>query len=130
LAAPTIELQDVSFAYGDAPVLHDVTLNVPAGSTTSIVGPTGGGKSTLVKLLVGLRTEYMGTITLDGNELCDIAPAAMREHVALVPEHVHLFPGRVRENITLLQPADDAAIGNALASLRLEPWLRGLPDGL
>jgi ABC-type multidrug transport system fused ATPase/permease subunit len=129
-SAPTVRVNGVSFAYGDRPVLHAVSLTLPAGSTTALVGPTGSGKSTLVKLLLGLRDGYSGAITLDGTELRELDPAELRRHVGLVPQQVHMFPGTVRDNITLLQPADDGAIESALTAIGLSTWLQRLPHGL
>ena len=95
-----IVLQHVTFAYrAGFPVIRDLSLHIPAGKTIAIVGSTGSGKSTLVKLLLRLYEVEAGKITLDGIELRDLRLRDLRYCMGLVSQDVFLFHGTVRENI-------------------------------
>ncbi|MEM7065300.1 MAG: ABC transporter ATP-binding protein [Cyanobacteria bacterium P01_B01_bin.77] len=95
-----IAFQDVTFAYRDRPpVMQHLTLKVPAGKTTAIVGATGSGKSTLVKLLLRFYEISKGQITLDGHDLCNLHLDDLRRAIGLVSQDVFLFHGTVAENI-------------------------------
>jgi ATP-binding cassette subfamily B protein len=95
-----IEVKNLTFAYAEGPpVLHDVSLTVPAGETLGIVGSTGSGKSTLVKLLLRLYAVQEGSISLDGSPIDEIRLEDLRGSMALVSQDVFLFHGTVRENI-------------------------------
>ncbi len=95
-----VEFQDVSFAYqGRSPVIQNLSLEIPAGKTIAIVGSTGSGKSTLVKLLLRLYEVHSGTITLDGIEIHKLQLRDLRRAIGLVSQDVFLFHGTVRENI-------------------------------
>ena len=95
-----LELRDVTFAYnGRTPVIQNLSLRIPAGKTIAIVGSTGSGKSTLVKLLLRLYEVQAGTITLDGIELRELKLKDLRSCIGLVSQDVFLFHGTVAENI-------------------------------
>ncbi len=95
-----IVLSQVSFAYQDRlPVIQNLSLHIPAGKTTAIVGSTGSGKSTLVKLLLRLYEIQAGSITLDGLELRDLNLRDLRAGIGWVSQDVFLFHGSVSENI-------------------------------
>nr|WP_246841368.1 ABC transporter ATP-binding protein [Chroococcidiopsis sp. TS-821] len=95
-----IELHNVTFAYNKRdPVIENLSLSVPAGKTIAIVGSTGSGKSTLVKLLLRLYEVQSGRITLDGIELRDLRFDDLRRAIGLVSQDVFLFHGTVAENI-------------------------------
>jgi ATP-binding cassette, subfamily B, bacterial len=90
----------VTFAYGDGrPVLKDLSLQIWAGRTAAIVGATGAGKSTLVKLLLRFYDVQTGRILLDGHDLRDLVMADLRGAIGFVSQDVFLFHGTVRENI-------------------------------
>jgi ATP-binding cassette, subfamily B, bacterial len=95
-----LAMEGVGFAYrGREPVLTDFDLHVPAGATVAVVGPTGSGKSTLVKLLLRLYEVGEGTVRLDGIDVRDLRMDDLRRAVALVSQEVFLFPGTVAENV-------------------------------
>jgi ATP-binding cassette subfamily B protein len=95
-----IVFEDITFAYTDrAPVVEHLTLKVPAGQTIAIVGSTGSGKSTLVKLLLRLYEVHQGRITLDGMDLRQLNLADLRQGIGLVSQDVFLFHGTVADNI-------------------------------
>jgi ATP-binding cassette subfamily B protein len=95
-----VKFQDVSFAYkGRSPVIQNLSLDIPTGKTIAIVGSTGSGKSTLVKLLLRLYEVHSGRITLDGIEIHKLQLRDLRRAIGLVSQDVFLFHGTVRENI-------------------------------
>jgi len=95
-----LEFQHVTFAYNQRrPVIQDLSLQIPAGKTIAIVGSTGSGKSTLVKLLLRLYEVQAGTMTLDGMELRQLRLRDLRSCIGLVSQDVFLFHGTVAENI-------------------------------
>lgn len=135
-----IVFTDVSFAYparNDEPpvrVLEGVDLTIPAGAFVGIVGPTGGGKSTLLDLLVGLLEPTSGTITVGGVELGS-APRWWWEQLGVVSQAVYLTPGTIRENVAFSHPAPQSAsveerIWQSLAIAQLTETVRALPQGL
>ncbi|EDX76924.1 ABC transporter, ATP-binding protein [Coleofasciculus chthonoplastes PCC 7420] len=96
-----LALKNITFSYqGRHPVIENLSLLMPAGKTIAIVGATGSGKSTLVKLLLRLYEVQDGTITLDGIDLRQLQLADLRQAIGLVSQDVFLFHGTVRENIT------------------------------
>lgn len=98
--AGEVVFEQVTFAYCDRnPVVTDLTLKVPAGKTIAIVGSTGSGKSTLVKLLLRLYEVDSGRITLDGHDVRQLNPQDLRRAIGLVSQDVFLFHGTVAENI-------------------------------
>ena len=105
-----LELRGLSFAYpGSPPVLHDVSLRVPAGSTLAIVGPTGSGKTTLVNLLPRLWDAPPGTLFIDGHDVRRIPLAVLRGAIGFVPQESFLFSDTVRENVAFGLREPDAA---------------------
>lgn len=100
-----VELNNITFAYNDRhPVIENLSLHIPAGKTIAIVGSTGSGKSTLVKLLLRLYEVHSGTITIDGIELRQWNLRNLRSHIGLVSQDVFLFHGTVAENIAYGSP--------------------------
>jgi ATP-binding cassette subfamily B multidrug efflux pump len=113
--AGTIAFRHLSFAYASGPeVLHDVSLDVPAGSSLAIVGPTGSGKSTLVSLIARLQDATPGEVTIDGRPVRDYPLATLRGAIGFVPQETFLFSETIRENIAFGVPeAGDEAIAAA-----------------
>ncbi|HLA78949.1 MAG TPA: ABC transporter ATP-binding protein [Vicinamibacteria bacterium] len=104
-----VEFRRLSFGYGGEPVLRDIDLSVPAGSTVAIVGPTGCGKSTLVSLLPRLYQAPPGTVFVDGRDVRRIPLGELRAAVGLVPQETFLFSASVRENLAFGLPGDGAS---------------------
>ncbi|NJN14298.1 MAG: ABC transporter ATP-binding protein [Planctomycetes bacterium] len=99
-ARGALRFEQVDFSYANGlPVLQGLTLDFPAGETTAIVGPTGSGKSTLVKLMLRFHDVTGGRITLDGSDVRELTFPALRDAMGLVSQEVFLFHGTVRENI-------------------------------
>jgi ATP-binding cassette subfamily B protein len=125
--------QQVSFGYTNEPseyVLSGVTLDVRAGATVAIVGPTGSGKSTLASLALRLLDPDSGAFTLDGVNLRELAPHALASAAALVPQGAFLFDDTVRGNLTLGSDIDDDALAEALRISQADAFVGHLPDGL
>ncbi len=100
--APAIEFRDVSFAYEEeVPVLNHTSFTVPQGKTVAVVGASGGGKSTLLRLLCGFYRPQQGSILIEGMKLEDWNLDALRSHFSYVSQHAYLFPVSVRENIAM-----------------------------
>ena len=94
-----IEFRNLTFSYNGRPVLRDINLTIPAGSTVAIVGPTGGGKSTLVNLIPRLFDAPDGTLFLNGQDIREIPLAELRRMIGFVPQETFLFSETIRENI-------------------------------
>ncbi len=125
----------VGFGYGlpgdgAARVLDDVTLDVPAGSTVAIVGPTGSGKSTLAHLTLRLLDPDEGVLTLDGHNLRELAAGQLADVAALVPQGAFLFDDTVRGNVTLGADVGDDALTEALEISQAAGFVAELPDGV
>lgn len=125
-----IEVRGLTFAYRDEPVLHDLDLAIAPGEKVALVGASGGGKSTLVQLLLGLYTAQAGTIRFGGASLEEIGLERVREHVAVVLQHPALFNDTVRANLCMGRERSDEACWQALEIAQLAATIRALPDGL
>lgn len=126
-----VELQQVSFAYkGRAQVIDRLSLHIPAGKTIAIVGATGSGKSTLVKLLLRLYEVQAGTITLDGVDIKDLRLRDLRRAIGLVSQDVFLFYGTVLENIAYGSPgATPQEVTIAAQIAEAQEFIEQLPQG-
>jgi ATP-binding cassette subfamily B multidrug efflux pump len=96
-----IEFRNLSFAYNGVPVLNDVSLRIPAGSSLAVVGATGSGKSTLVSLVPRIYDAPAGSVLIDGCPITDYPLATLRRAIGFVPQETFLFSDTVRENIAL-----------------------------
>jgi len=126
-----VQLNNVTFAYREGfPVIKNLTLYVPAGKTIAIVGSTGSGKSTVVKLLLRLYEIQSGTITLDGINLQDLKLPDLRRSIGLVSQDVFLFHGTVAENIAYGSfEASLAEIIEAAKIAEAHDFIMQLPQG-
>jgi len=124
-----VEFRSLTFTYDGGPVLHDVDLRVPAGTTVAIVGPTGSGKSTLVSLLPRLFDAPPGTLFVDGHDVRRIPLATLRGAVGFVPQESFLFSATVRENVAF-GAGEDGRTEWAAGVAQLEKDLRDFPQGL
>ena len=126
-----VSLDNITFAYNQRqPVIKNLSLHIPAGQTIAIVGATGSGKSTLVKLLLRLYEVQSGTITLDGQDIKDIVLWDLRRGIGLVSQDVFLFHGTVRENISYGSP--DATMNQIIEAAKIaeaDNFIGELPEG-
>ncbi|HHJ14991.1 MAG TPA: ABC transporter ATP-binding protein [Gammaproteobacteria bacterium] len=126
-----VQMQDVCFSYRPGErVLNGVSLAIGAGQRVALVGASGGGKSTLVQVLLGLYTPERGDIRFDGVPVEEIGLEVVREHVATVLQHPVLFNDTVRNNLTLGRDYPDDALWESLRAAQLEPLVRDMPEGL
>ena len=125
-----IELNNVSFSYVDNfNVLNNVDLTINAGQTTAIVGSTGSGKSTLIKLLLRLYEINNGSISYDSNDLKDIELSSLREKIGLVSQDVFLFEGTVIDNIAYGNlNASESEVWNAAQKSEADEFINNLPQ--
>jgi ATP-binding cassette subfamily B protein len=127
-----VSLHDVSFAYDPAkPVLRDVDLDIAAGETISLVGPTGAGKSTIAKLVTRFYDPSEGDVTIDGHDLRDITIDSLRRQLGVVPQEPFLFAGTMRDNIAFARPdATDDEVMDAVHRVGLTELIERLPEGI
>jgi ATP-binding cassette, subfamily B, bacterial len=99
-----IRFHDVSFEYEpDRPVLSDISFDIQPGEVIGIIGPSGGGKSTLVQLLLGLREPTEGSVTINGEDLASVDRDSWSHRVAFVPQDANLITGSVADNIAFFR---------------------------
>jgi putative ABC transport system ATP-binding protein len=130
--ALAVRADQVRFAYrGGAEVLHGISLDVPAGGHVAIVGETGCGKSTFVRVLTRLADPTSGRVLLDDTNLRDVAPESRRRRIRMVPQDGFLFDMTVSDNVRYGRDgATDRDVRTAFDELGLTEWVAGLPDGL
>ena len=109
-----IEFRNLSFSFGDAQVLREINLRMPAGNSLAIVGPTGSGKTTLVNLIPRIYDAAEGSVLIDGRPITDYPLAALRSQIGFVPQETFLFSETIRENIAFgVEDATDEQIRRA-----------------
>jgi ATP-binding cassette subfamily B protein len=126
-----VEFRGVSFGHeGGEPVLRGIDLDVAAGRTVAILGATGSGKTTLVNLIPRLYDVTAGAVLVDGADVRDVDPAALRGEIALVSDDAFLFSASLRENIAYARPdATDEEIADASRRAGLHEFVGSLEDG-
>jgi ATP-binding cassette subfamily C protein len=126
-----VRIEDIEFAYRDgANILNGVSLNIAAGEKVALVGASGGGKSTLVQVLIGLYPPTRGTIRYGGVPIERIGLATVRENVATVLQHPALFNDTVRANLCLGREIDDDRLWQALSIGQLNDLVQSMDTGL
>ncbi len=130
-----IEIRNLTFAYpgGDGPVLHDLSLTIPAGRSLGIIGPTGAGKSTLVSLIPHFYPVARDQIRIGGRDINDIPLNQLRHSIGYVPQETFLFSDSIRGNVAFSDPAHaerDARVEAATRISRLAADVEGFPQGL
>ncbi|HYK49982.1 MAG TPA: ABC transporter ATP-binding protein, partial [Terriglobales bacterium] len=125
-----IEFRGLNFAYNGVPVLHDINLRIPAGSSLAIVGPTGSGKTTLVSLIPRIYDADPGTVWIDGRPLREYPLESLRRQIGFVPQETFLFSETVRENIAFgKEDATDQEVGSAAEAANIATDIEEFPDG-
>jgi len=127
----SLRVDNIHFSYKkDEPILNGLTLEIKAGEKVAIVGASGGGKSTLVQILLGMYTPSAGKLFFGGVEVTKIGLDVIRENVATVLQHPALFNDTVRNNISLGREYKDVDIWSALEVAQLKDTVEGLPNRL
>ena len=126
-----VELRDVTFAYrADEPVLHDVNLNIAAGQTVALVGPTGAGKTSISNLVARFYEVTEGAVLVDGIDVRDVAQRSLRQQMGIVPQDPFLFSGTIADNIRFGIPdAPQEAVEDAARLANAHDFITNLPDG-
>ena len=126
-----VEVRAVTFGYDpDKPVLHDVDLTIPAGETVALVGATGAGKSTVIKLLARFYDPQAGAVLIDGHDLRKVTQRSLREQLAVVPQEAFLFSGSVLDNIRFARPsAGDDEVKRVARIVGVHDFVESLPEG-
>ncbi len=130
--AGKVEFADVYFAYSQsaAEVLHGVSFQAEPGQTVALVGHTGAGKSTVVKLLARFYDPTSGRVLIDGTDVRDVTARSLRSQLGIVPQESFLFSGSVRANIAFGRPdASDEEVVAAAEAVGADAFIRALPDG-
>jgi ATP-binding cassette, subfamily B, bacterial IrtB/YbtQ len=129
-APPRIEFDDVSFGYGDTPVLTGMSFVLAAGGTTAIVGPSGSGKSTILALIAGLHAPTGGRVLIDGVDAATLGVESRRAAASVVFQQPYLFDGSIRDNVLVGDPgADTERVAGAMRLARVDELTARLPDG-
>ena len=126
-----VELDGVTFAYGEEPVLEDVSLRVEPGRVLGLLGRTGSGKTTMTRLLFRLYDPTSGVVRVGGEDVRRMPVTELRQHISMVTQDVRLFHGTVRDNLTFFdETIPDRRLLEVIDELRMRPWLSSLPEGL
>ncbi|QDF76398.1 MULTISPECIES: ABCB family ABC transporter ATP-binding protein/permease [Shewanella] len=126
----SLKFEGVSFHYGDRPILSDVSFEIPAGHKVAIVGDSGAGKSTIVKLLFRFYEAQLGRITIDGHDILGLTQHALRSAIAIVPQDTVLFNDSLLENIRYGSPgASDEEVMEAVKLAHLSTFVSQLSEG-
>ncbi|WP_312694542.1 ABC transporter ATP-binding protein [Caproiciproducens sp.] len=126
-----IEYKNVSFSYDDANnVLENINISIEAGKTVALVGPSGGGKTTLCSLLPRFYDVTAGSVRIDGRDVRDIKLKSLRSAIGIVQQDVYMFAGSIKENISYGKPdATDEEIIAAAKNANIHDFIAGLDDG-
>ena len=125
-----LTLRNIHFAYGEEEVLRGINLELAPGEKVALVGASGGGKSTLIQVILGMYTPQQGEVLIDGVPVQRIGLPCLREHVATVLQHPALFNDTVRQNLTLGREKPDAELWEALRIAQLDATVAAMHDQL
>ena len=125
-----VEFRNVDFAYGEAPILQDVSFTAGAGQTIALVGPTGAGKTTIINLIARQYDIKSGAILIDGMDIRDVTTNSLRRQMGVVLQDPFLFPGSVKENIRYGRlDATDQEVRSAAEVVGAEGFIMEMPEG-
>lgn len=125
-----VSLNQITFGYGEVPVIEGLSLHIPAGQFIGLVGPTGAGKSTLVKLLMRFYEASQGTVTVDGEDVRNLTLASLRQNVGYVSQEVFLFDASIEDNIRYaMRHATLEQVQTAAKAAGAHEFIAQLPQG-
>ena len=123
-------IDKVNFSYDRMPVLEDISLEIPAGKCVALIGPSGGGKTTLCQLIMRFYEIDSGAITVDGKDIRTLTQESLRKNIGMIQQDVYMFAGTVRENIRYGKPdASDEEIIAAAKLAEIHEEILAMPDG-
>ena len=124
-----LEFRNLNFSYNGTPVLHDINLRIPAGTSLAVVGPTGSGKTTLVNLIPRVYDAASGEILIDGRPIREYPVETLRRNVGFVPQETFLFSDTVRGNIAFgVESATDEQVHEAAEGANIAEDIEGFPE--
>ena len=124
-----VEFRNLNFAYNGTPVLHDINLRIPEGSSLAIVGPTGSGKTTLVDLIPRIYDAPPGTVLIDGRPIREYSLDVLRRNIGFVPQETFLFSENIRENIAFgVEDATLDRVREAAEGANIAADIEGFPE--
>ena len=126
----SLRLENVSFAYGDKEVLHDISMEIPKGKTVALLGSSGSGKSTLAQIILGLYSNEKGKVYVDDIPIDEIGLDLLRENIALVLQSPRMFNDTLRQNLTLGRDVEEEPLYKALSIAQFDTVLNKLDKGL
>ena len=127
---PEVQFSDVGFAYQDKEVLHNISFSMQKNTMTALVGPSGGGKSTIANLLARLWDVKSGTVTVRGTDIRDVPLAELMEQISMVFQRVYLFQDTIYNTIRMGKPdATEQEVYEAAKKARCYDFIMALPDG-
>ena len=125
-----VEFRNVGFSFQNKQVLSNLSLTLAGGKTTALVGTSGGGKSTVVRILLQLLKQEAGQVFVDGQDLSQINLESFYQQVAYIPQDPPIFDGSIRENLTFDERVDDSFLAEVTEKVGLSELIRQLPSGL
>ena len=125
-----IEFRNVNFSYDKVPVLKDINLSVKPGQCVALIGPSGGGKTTMCQLLMRFYEISDGAITVDGKDVRDLTQESLHKNIGMIQQDVYMFAGSIRDNIRYGRPdATDEEIIEAAKRAEIHNEIMEMPDG-
>lgn len=129
-SVPEVQFKDVSFAYGDKEVLHNISFDLKRNSMVALVGPSGGGKSTIANLLTRFWDVKSGQVLIRGKDVREVKLSDLMNHISMVFQRVYLFQDTIYNNISMGRPdAGEAEVIEAAKKARCYDFIMALPDG-
>ena len=125
-----ISIRDLSFAYGEKQILHSVSCDFEHGKKYLIVGGSGSGKSTLLNLMAGLRSDYSGSISLDGIDSKELSRQSLTRNLCYLSQEPFLFDDTLYNNVCLFSKVSEKSIADVLEQVELQHFVETLPDGI
>jgi len=125
-----VEFENVDFAYDEKQILKNLSLKFEGGKSTALVGTTGGGKSTIVKLVLSLLKPDSGNVKIDEQNISDVNLESYYDHIAYISQDAPIFDGTIRENLIFDRQVSEKEIFDVLEKVKLKKLVEGLPQKL
>lgn len=130
IKSASVELENITFAYAQHPVIENVSFHCPQGSTTALIGASGSGKTTLIRLIARFYDVDKGAIKIGGTDIRQLDYNTMMNDIAIIFQDVYLFDTTIKENLLIAKPdATEAELKEAATAAQLDEMLERLPNG-